>query len=665
MARSIVLGNGNIFVGLDMRGQVRDFYFPYVGLENHIRAQNIHRVGVFANNTLRWFAHHSWEITTTCKEESLSGITSAINSELEVSLIISDSVYNERNILIRKAQVKNHSREKRQIKIFFGQEFNISESRRADTAFFDPVRRAIIHYKGRRVFLINAATDKGLFDDYTTGVFGAEGKQGSFYDAEDGLLSKNNIEHGQADSVIGVTLDIEPGGEKTIFYWICASDSIEHVQTLNQRVLDKTPQYLMQTTENFWKAWVNKYHFTFHGLNEEVISLFKKSLFYVRASVDEKGAILASGDTDTYQEGGKDTYNYTWPRDGAFCAMALDRAGDFNIARKFFEFCNDVITDEGYLMHKYRPDKALGSSWHPWVRNDKVQLPIQEDETALVLVALWKHYALSRDLEFIEKIFNTFIRKAAGFMVKYRDPKTGLPSPSYDLWEEKFGIHTFTAATVYSALQAAARFAQVLGKTDLRDEYQIAARGIKEAILNYLYDDRSGLFYKGLQMEKDGTLTPDRTVDMSSVFGIYAFDVLSPNDKKVRQAVEKTIEIISIKTPVGGIARYEHDDYHRQGVSGPVPGNPWFITTLWYAQYQVKIAQKEEDLSGVKEILSWAVKHGLSSGVMSEQIHPHTGEQVSVAPLTWSHAEFVLTVIAYLDKLEELGISNVNFNPVD
>ena len=36
MARSMVLGNGNTMVCLDQFGQVRDFYFPYVGQDNHI-----------------------------------------------------------------------------------------------------------------------------------------------------------------------------------------------------------------------------------------------------------------------------------------------------------------------------------------------------------------------------------------------------------------------------------------------------------------------------------------------------------------------------------------------------------------------------------------------------------------------------------------------------
>ena len=36
-------------------------------------------------------------------------------------------------------------------------------------------------------------------------------------------------------------------------------------------------------------------------------------------------------------------------------------------------------------MHKYRSDSSLGSSWHGWIVNGHPELPIQEDETALIL----------------------------------------------------------------------------------------------------------------------------------------------------------------------------------------------------------------------------------------------------------------------------------------
>ena len=31
-----------------------------------------------------------------------------------------------------------------------------------------------------------------------------------------------------------------------------------------------------------------------------------------------------------------------------------------------------------------------------------------------------------------------------------------------------------------------------------------------------------------------------------------------------------------------------------------------------------------------------------------EQLHPHTGEPLSVSPLTWSHAAFITTTLRYL-----------------
>jgi GH15 family glucan-1,4-alpha-glucosidase len=84
--------------------------------------------------------------------------------------------------------------------------------------------------------------------------------------------------------------------------------------------------------------------------------------------------------------------------------------------------------------------------------------------------------------------------------------------------------------------------------------------------------------------------------------------------------------------------------------------NPWFITTLWLVKYYIARAQKETDLDIVKEWLEWCVKHALSAGILSEQLHPFTGTQISAAPLAWSHAEYVTTIIDYLEKSEELGL---------
>ena len=39
--------------------------------------------------------------------------------------------------------------------------------------------------------------------------------------------------------------------------------------------------------------------------------------------------------------------------------------------------------------------------------------------------------------------------------------------------------------------------------------------------------------------------------------------------------------------------------------------------------------------------------------MLAEQFHPHTGDPISVSPLTWSHATYVVVVLEYLIKLRK------------
>lgn len=652
MPKSIVLGNGNMLIGLDKSGQVRDFYFPYVGLENQAGSLYIHRIGVWVDGQLSWFDDPSWNIYINYQEETLVSDIQAVNNNLKLKIDFNDAVYNEKNIFLRQVTVQNLADSDRQIKIFFHQEFEIYESHRGDTAYFDPIRNVVIHYKGRRAFLINAKVKDKSFDDYSIGLFRIEGKEGTYKDAEDGVLAKNAVEHGLVDSVIGLTLNLPKQSSQVLYYWITAGKLVKEAIELNNYVLEKTPQYLIGTTRDFWNAWVNKQPFKFHDLDDNVTRLFKKSLLIMRTHVDNRGSILASGDSDILYHG-RDTYSYMWPRDGALIAMSLDKAGDGFVAKKFYEFCNAIVEDEGYFMHRYRADQSLGSSWHPFIRDGKPELPIQEDETALIIYALSKHYDLTKDLEFIEDIYNSLIKKCADFLVIHRDETTGLPKPSYDLWEEKFGISTFTSATVFAALNAAGKFAGLLGKTEAENHYLNIAKEIQQGIIKYLYDEAGGYFYKLINVD-NGEISIDKTVDASSIYGIFKFKVLPLNDERVKKAIVVTEQKLKIESEISGIARYEGDKYLT--AADGVPGNPWIITTLWLAQYQIATAKEIRDLDAAKQWFNWVARFALPSGILPEQLNPYTGSPISATPLIWSHAEFVNTIILYLDKLHDMEI---------
>jgi GH15 family glucan-1,4-alpha-glucosidase len=48
--------------------------------------------------------------------------------------------------------------------------------------------------------------------------------------------------------------------------------------------------------------------------------------------------------------------------------------------------------------------------------------------------------------------------------------------------------------------------------------------------------------------------------------------------------------------------------------------------------------------------------------MLPEQINPFSGEPISVSPLVWSHAEFVIAVCEYLEKHKILSSNNMEPN---
>ena len=648
MARSMVLGNGNTLVCLDKFGQVRDFYFPYAGQENHMGSNQMHKIGVFADGKIRWIDNGEWTVDIGYEKNSMVSKINARNEKAKISIQSSDVVYNEKNIFLRKITLTNNDSKTRNIKIFLNQQFKIGDTNHADTAYFSSTIESIIHYKGRRVFLTGGMCDNKPFDDYGIGFCGVEGKEGTWKDAEDGNLSKNSIEHGVVDSVVSWNRDISGGGQIILYYWIVAAETYKEVCGLLEYIFEKTPEHLIESTKDFWQAWINQVPVSFFGLSEKAKNLFYDSLLVMRAHADNRGGILASADSGNVQYGG-DTYGYIWPRDACFSAWSFDLAGFYDVSKRFYIFVNDVMTEEGFVLHKYQPDHSLGSSWHPWVKDGKRQLAIQEDETAILLVGLWEHHIRAKDLEFIESIYNSFIKKAAEFIIRYRDMHTGLPLPSYDLWEEKYAVSSFTASVAYGGLISAGHFAQTLGKEDDSARFYSEAEILRKAIMSSLWDENGKYFFKlvGDKLEKDTNL------DASSFYGPFRFGVLSPDDPRMKEIFKIFKNKLSRGISIGGIARYEGDKYsHAEG--GESVGNPWFVTTLWFTQYKIAIATSATELADAVADIEWVAKFA-KSGMLSEQLNPYTGEAISATPLVWSHAEFVRTVIEYDKKMKSLS----------
>lgn len=638
MARPAMLGNGSLLVGINESGCVQDFYYPYVGLENLTTARSMHhKVGIWVEGNFSWTDDGTWDIHVDFEADALVSIVQAENKKLGVTLRFSDFVDHSFNAFCRQITVHNNANKERDIRLFTHQVFEISRAGRADTALYEPDEKYVLDYKGRCSLLIYGQTaDAKPCDQFAVGSYGIENKEGTYRDAEDGELSNNPVEHGGVDSVLRFSMKLAKDAHTSIDYWIIAGDSQFSAEKIHHHIKKEGLTARLQATRHYWHEWLSVGANILHSLDSQYLNAVKKSLMVIKAHTDKRGGIIASGDSSIYNYG-RDYYSYVWPRDGAYAIWPLIRLGYQDEAKRFFEFCRDILTQDGYLMHKYQPDRAIGSTWHPLLHGNHTELPIQEDETAIVIYMLGEYYDHTHDEDFVRNLYGTLIQPAGNFMVDFMDQKTSLPHASYDLWEEKFLTNTYTAALVYQSLLVAADFADQFEHPDDAVKW----REVAETILNgsdVFFEPERKALRKGYLLGEDGALVFDNTLDISSLYGVMMFGLYKSSDILTQTAdcIERTL---LDKSPSGGTPRYEHDHYFESDAQ--YMGNPWFVTTLWMAQYYVRI----NDTDKAKGHLAWALERALPSGVLSEQVNPSSSEPVSVTPLVWSHAELINTIL--------------------
>jgi GH15 family glucan-1,4-alpha-glucosidase len=638
MGRPVVLSNGQLFVGLDENGLVHDFYYPYVGLDNLTNARSqAHKIGVWVDGAFSWTDDGSWEIHTSFESRALVSKVSLSSKKLGITLNLQDFVDITYNAFIRRINVTNKSAKSRDVRLFMHQVFEISRAGRGDTALYVPDDHYLLDYKGRCCLLIaGKMDDKQDFDQYAVGIYERENKAGTYKDAEDGELSNNPVEHGGVDSVLRFQKEVAPNASFKVDYWVVAADSQSDAQVAHTYLKHYHLDERQRQVEQYWGEWLSPAVQRVQQLEENHREALLRSLLVIKAHCDERGSILASGDSSIFNYG-RDYYCYCWPRDSAYAVWPLIRLGIFDEAKKFFDFARDTMHRDGYLMHKYQPDRAIGSTWHPLVHDRRKELAIQEDETASVIFMFGEYVKASNDTVMLENYYESFISPCANFLTHFVDRATGLPHASYDLWEEKFLTSTYSVCTVIAGLEAAARMAKATNHPQDEAEWQRAAAGYRNH-LDTLYGS-DGYFIKGYLLNEEGGLAKDTTLDISSLYGPFMFAGLALDDTRMQNTLKAVEERLLDTSPIGGVIRYENDKYFLHDEKNS--GNPWIVCSLWLAQYLFTIRRDDD----AKKLLQWSLDRSLESGMLSEQYDAESGEPLSVTPLVWSHAELVNTLL--------------------
>jgi GH15 family glucan-1,4-alpha-glucosidase len=325
----------------------------------------------------------------------------------------------------------------------------------------------------------------------------------------------------------------------------------------------------------------------------------------------ENGAIVASNCFKEYFPKEAKYYTYVWPRDAAFTCVAADMLGMENVQERFFDWCANRaagFSKTGVFFQNY------------FVNGLKASGNFQPDQTGSVLWAVWHHY---RDNLKEASKQRLLVRMAAnGICKKWRG--NHFSEVTNDLWEERFTFPDLQENFTYS-LAACVKGLECANAMMPNRKWVEVAGQMRERLRNHC---------KRHFLRSYGKLADSR-IDASVLGLIYPFEVFSPSDQRVVATVKELERKLVI---AGGVHRYENDEYdgwiydsmHRNKGAGA-----WPILNFWLSIYYARSGDREKALPYFSWVLDRVKKF------IPEQIFENN-VQVSVKPLCWSHAMFVI-----------------------
>src|SRR2546428_3090335 len=191
MPRDLPLGNGDYLVTFDSRYQLRDIYFPNVGQENHT-VGDPSRFGLWVDGSFGRTGDDGWDRTITYEHETLVGDTTLVHPKLGLSLRFRDAVDFDRNIYFKEVAVEDALGRERQVRFFQHFDAHLYGNDTGDSAYYDPRSQAVVHYKGRRHFLISGSSGGGAdrLSSFSLGPEDTPGKGRARRDPPGGPLSR-------------------------------------------------------------------------------------------------------------------------------------------------------------------------------------------------------------------------------------------------------------------------------------------------------------------------------------------------------------------------------------------------------------------------------------------------------------------------------------------
>ena len=235
----------------------------------------------------------------------------------------------------------------------------------------------------------------------------------------------------------------------------------------------------------------------------------------------------------------------------------------------FSRFCARVISPNGYLRHKYNPDGSLASTWHGYVRDGKSVLPIQEDETALVIWAVGEYFELYRRIEETAPVLSRTRHPARRLPAELRGPANRAAAALVRPVGGALGRpHLHRRRGDRGAARGRAGWRTPSARPSARPAISPAPSGCWAGARAVLWNEREQRFARMATPGPSGYAL-DMTLD-ASLFGLVLLNALPTDDPQAVATLQQVMDRLWVQTDVGGLARYQNDYYHQVERAGHV-----------------------------------------------------------------------------------------------
>ncbi|MET0238864.1 MAG: glycoside hydrolase family 15 protein [Sphingobium sp.] len=402
--------------------------------------------------------------------------------------------------------------------------------------------------------------------------------------------------------------------ERPLYFFLGPDESF-------QGDIQRTVDEMLELTIKDWRHWVR-------GLAtplEWQDSVIRAAITLKLCQHEETGAIVAALTTSIPEHAGSGRnwdYRYCWIRDAYFTVQALNRLGALDVLEGYLEFLRNIVDNArgGHIQPLYGVGgEASLPEWIADLPGYRGMGPVRVGNQAAEQI---QHDAYGQIvLSNAQAFFDQRLYRMAGTDDFRALEKVGerawasYDQPDAGLWElrTKSHVHTYSSAMCWAACDRLTNAAHALGLTEREAFWRDRADTIRDRII-------------------DKAWRPD-TQRISATFGgddldaslIQLLDLrfLTPEDERFRgtlAAVEQGLR----RGPY--MLRYASED------DFGLPESAFNVCTFWLIEALHATGRDEE----ARELFEEMLARRTASGLLSEDIDPHTGELWGNFPQTYS-----------------------------